>query len=237
MIRLSNITYAWTPDRPVLSIDMLEIGTGEKVFIQGASGSGKSTLLNLISGVFTPTSGSIEIAGQAFGALSSSKRDRIRADCMGVIFQQFNLVPFLSLEENVLLPARFSKARRARIGTSESDRRDRAHAMLDRLGLGIEARDGRAVTDLSVGQQQRVAAARALIGEPTLVIADEPTSALDHNARDIFIETLLAEAKDATVLFVSHDPTLAAHFDRAIDMGNLNEAVSVQALAQTGEAV
>lgn len=223
-IALKNVSFAWGGHPPVLDIDRLECLPGERIFLQGMSGSGKSTLLNIVCGVFDSQDGELTILDSPFHRASASARDQIRADRMGVIFQQFNLVPFLSLVENVLLPCQFSAKRRAAVGETEKDRFDRAHELLDRLGLGKEAYAKRQATALSVGQQQRVAAARALIGEPDLVIADEPTSALDHATKDRFIETLLSEAGGATVLFVSHDPTLAPAFDRQINMADINRA-------------
>ena len=154
--------------------------------------------------------------------MNSAARDRVRADAMGVIFQQFNLVPYLNLTENVLLPCRFSPDRASRVGATEAERIEKARALLSRLGLAEEARANRAAAELSVGQQQRVAAARVLIGSPSLIIADEPTSALDSETRNTFIETLISEAQDAAVLFVSHDALLSEHFDRLVAIDSIN---------------
>lgn len=225
MIKIEALEFSWAKAPPVLKIQSLSVSVGETVFLQGASGSGKSTLLNIVCGVFEVKQGSVTVFDTPFEAVSAAKRDRVRADRIGVIFQQFNLVPFLSITENVLLPARFSSSRSAKIGATERERRDKAFAVLDRLGLSAEVSAKRSAAELSVGQQQRVAAARALIGSPDLIIADEPTSALDHETRNIFIETLLAEAAGATVMFVSHDPTLSAHFDRTVDMRDINLAM------------
>ncbi|MEM9014035.1 MAG: ABC transporter ATP-binding protein [Pseudomonadota bacterium] len=220
---MQRLTFAWKAGVDVLSIPALHIKSGEKLFLKGPSGSGKSTLLGVIAGVFAPTSGHVKILGQPFHQLSAAARDRVRADAIGVIFQQFNLVPYLNLTENVLLPCRFSASRAARVGNSETERTEKSEDLLSRLGLGDEVRDARSAAELSVGQQQRVAAARALIGSPSLVIADEPTSALDAETRDTFIGTLLAEAGDAAVLFVSHDAALARHFDRVLSLNDIND--------------
>ncbi len=221
-VDIRNLEFSWTNSQPVLSIARFQINPGERLFLNGPSGSGKSTLLGVIAGVFAPTSGEAHILDAPFHSVSAAARDRIRADAMGVIFQQFNLVPYLSLVENVLLPCRFSPARAARVGQSEAERVGKAHELLRRLGLGPEADSQRTAAELSVGQQQRVAAARALIGAPSLIIADEPTSALDAETRDGFIATLLAEAGDAAVLFVSHDASLAPHFHRIISLDAVN---------------
>ena len=156
--------------------------------------------------------------------LSGPKRDQLRAGSMGVIFQLFNLVPYLSVLQNVALPCRFSSERRGRVeqaGGVEAE----ATRLLDRLGLSDRGVLERKVTDLSVGQQQRVAAARALIGAPQLIIADEPTSSVDADNRDRFIQLLSeeAQASSASLLFVSHDGALAAQFDRALDLSEINK--------------
>ncbi len=196
---------------------------GERVFLRGPSGSGKSTLLGLIAGVLAPQQGSVRVLGEDMTALSASRRDRLRADHVGVIFQMFNLVPYLSATGNVLLPLRFSPARRKAAG---SDAEGEARRLLARLGLEDERLLARRVSDLSVGQQQRVAAARALIGAPDLIIADEPTSALDADARDRFIALLSEEVtrSGASLLFVSHDASLAPLFTRAVDLAAINRA-------------
>ena len=221
-INIQDLEYQWGNGVHTLSVNKLVIQQGERLFLQGPSGSGKSTLLGIIAGVFTPTSGEATILNQPFHKINAAARDRIRADAMGVIFQQFNLVPYLTLIENVLLPCRFSTARSKKVGQTEKQRTEKARSLLERLGLDEQARSNRPAAELSVGQQQRVAAARALIGSPSLVIADEPTSALDSQTRNIFIETLLAEAKDAAVLFVSHDASISNQFDRSIVMDDIN---------------
>ncbi|MEO1015998.1 MAG: ATP-binding cassette domain-containing protein [Pseudomonadota bacterium] len=208
----------------MLAVADLQIDRGEKLFLHGASGSGKSTLLGLIAGVFSASAGEINVLDHALGTMSAAERDRLRADALGVIFQQFNLVPYLTLIENVLLPCRFSAARAARTGSTTKAQTTAALELLARLGLRGEAEEGRPASALSVGQQQRVAAARALIGAPSLIIADEPTSALDGASRETFIDTLLSEAKAASVVFVSHDVSLASRFDRSVSMSELNGA-------------
>ena len=221
-ISIQNLEFTWANETPVLSVRDFSLATSKKALLQGPSGSGKSTLLGIISGVFTPTRGAVTILGQPFHTMTSAARDRMRADAIGVIFQQFNLVPYLTLVENVLLPCHFSQQRAERVGQTEAARIDKAKHLLSRLGLEKEAQENRSAAELSVGQQQRVAAARALIGSPSLIIADEPTSALDAETRDTFIETLLTEANEAAVLFVSHDASLAKHFDSHIAIDNIN---------------
>ncbi len=222
-LTLTDICFGW-PEQPVLiDIQHFEISRGEKVFLYGPSGSGKSTLLNLISGIQQPLSGCVSALGTSFGALNSRQRDRFRADHLGLIFQQFNLLPYLSVQDNVLLPCGFSDLRRKRVIDTYGSEVAGATALLERLGLGSLM--DREVARLSIGQQQRVAAARALIGEPELIIADEPTSALDTDSRARFIELLSeqSELSNSSLLFVSHDLSLASHFDRSIALTDLNQ--------------
>lgn len=223
VVAISGLHFAWTPGADVLDIPAFQLDAGERLFLRGASGTGKSTLLGIIAGVLEAGSGDVVVLGRNLAGLSPAARDRLRADHLGVIFQMFNLVPYLSVIGNVTLPLRFSPRRRAAI-SGHAD--DEARRLLARLGLTDESLLSRRVSDLSVGQQQRVAAARALIGGPEIVIADEPTSALDADARDRFIELLSDEARrtGAALLFVSHDAGLASHFDRSLDLGEINRA-------------
>ena len=222
VIELTDLHYRWAGQlHDTLAIPHLQVTQGEHVFIRGASGSGKTTLLNVLAGILPPHRGSLNLLGKPLHAMGSAARDRFRADHIGVIFQQFNLLPYLSVVENVQLPCQFSPRRKQQAGNTHTS----AKRLLEHLGLG-DALHIRAVTDLSVGQQQRVAVARALIGCPELIIADEPTSALDTETRDEFLDLLFAEAKTqgSTVIFVSHDPTIAHHFPRVMDLKQVNQA-------------
>jgi putative ABC transport system ATP-binding protein len=222
-IRLSNVEFAWPRSPRILSIPAFEVGRAERVFLRGPSGSGKSTLLGLVGGVLTPQGGRVELLGTDLAQLGHAARDRFRGQHLGFIFQMFNLIPYLPLVDNVLLPARFSRARAARV---QGDLRTEAERLLAALGLGAEAGSNRAVTELSIGQQQRVAAARALLGAPEIVVADEPTSALDADARGEFLALLMAEcaSRGTTLLFVSHDTALGARFDRVVALDEINRA-------------
>lgn len=220
-IELENTRFAWDSE-VVLDLDSFLVSKGEKLFVGGPSGCGKSSLLSLLAGVAMPSSGSTKLLGEDLSKMSDSQRDVFRADHIGYIFQMFNLIPFLSVLENVTLPLRFSKRRRARLSDSKAEgRRLLRH-------LGMEELTERRVIDLSVGQQQRVAAARALIGSPEIVLADEPTSALDAVNAEAFVDLLFKECDRAgsTLIFVSHDPSLAKRFDRTISLeGGSNESV------------
>lgn len=221
VIELQALRYRWAGQaHDTLAIDTLQVQRAEHVFMRGASGSGKTTLLNLLAGILTPRAGSVRVLGQALQDLSSSQRDRFRADHIGVIFQQFNLLPYLSVLDNVTLPCAFSALRQQRAG----DVRASAQRLLTHLGLDATLQQ-RSVSALSVGQQQRVAVARALLGSPEVILADEPTSALDTDTRDDFLALLFQEAaaQGSTIVFVSHDPYLARHFSRVVDLAEVNQ--------------
>ena len=227
-VHLAALRYRWPGAvADCLAIDALTIGAGERVFLRGPSGSGKTTLLSLVGGVILPQAGTVSVAGQALGELSAGVRDRFRADHVGFVFQLFNLLPWLSARDNILLACRFSPQRRARVAASGSSPATEAARLAARLDLSADLLD-RPAAQLSVGQQQRVAAARALIGRPGLVVADEPTSALDADRQQAFIDLLLEEcaAAGAALLFVSHDQRLAVHFDRVLDLAALNRAAA-----------
>ena len=160
--------------------------------------------------------------GEDLGSLSGPQRDAFRAVHIGYVFQMFNLIPYLSVLDNIALPARMNAARRARLdgaGVKET-----AALLADHLQIGDLLK--KPVTELSVGQQQRVAACRALIGAPELIVADEPTSSLDFDRREAFLELLFQECEraGATLVFVSHDRTLEGMFSRTISLPDVNRA-------------
>lgn len=225
-IELSNISFQWPQSNlPLISIEHLTVNYGEHIFIQGASGSGKSTLLNLLTGVLNPTSGILSTLGQRLDSLSQSQRDQFRADHFGVIFQQFNLIPYLNVLENVTLPLSFSNYKYKRTELLSNNINDQALDILNALGISTKL-SKQNVTQLSTGQQQRVAAARALIGTPEVIIADEPTSSLDEDAKHDFIKLLFKEAEkfNSTLIFVSHDQSLAPMFNKTLRIDELKPA-------------
>lgn len=225
MIEIDDISFRWRPtDAPVIDIGALSVGKGERVFIEGPSGSGKTTLLNLLGGVVLPERGTIRIAGSDITSLSGAQRDRFRADHIGFIFQMFNLIPYLSVIDNVTLPCKFSHKRAQSALASSTTLEDEARRLLAHMRLDAGALGERPAVELSTGQQQRIAVARSLIGAPDVVIADEPTSALDTDARQSFMALLFEEvrASGATLLFVSHDRQLQQGFDRTLKLAEVN---------------
>ena len=222
-VNIEGLRFAYQRGPEVLDIPELTVAAGQRVFLHGPSGSGKTTLLGIIAGVLQPTSAvRTEVLGRELAKLSPGERDAFRGEHLGYLFQLFNLLPWLSVLENVTLPVLLHPARLARLG--DLSPAQAASQLLDRLELGqfLDV----PVTDLSVGQQQRVAAARALIGRPGLIIADEPTSSLDSDRRESFLELLFAEcdAAGSTLLFVSHDLSLGSRFDRVLSLPDLNRA-------------
>ena len=224
MINLENVSFKWHKKAasPTLTIEQLAIDEGEHVFLHGPSGSGKSTLLALLAGINVTTSGQLCVLNQNLSALTNAQRDAFRADHIGYIFQNFNLLPYLTPLENVCLGCQFSKKRQQHVLSQVDNLESEAARLLNALGLEAHFHNQNVAT-LSIGQQQRVAAARAFIGSPELIIADEPTSALDTQNRESFIKLLFEQAKksNSTLVFVSHDETLKPLFSRTIDLVSL----------------
>lgn len=218
IIKIESLNFYWSKKSNFkIFVPSLEIKKGEKVLLLGESGSGKTTLLSLICGFLNPLSGSISINGNTINELSSKTKDEYRADNIGIIFQQFNLLPYANVVDNVLLPLYFSQARSKNI----VNKRAAALELFKQLRLPDDIAQYKA-SNLSVGQQQRVAVARALIGNPSLIIADEPTSSLDTNAQQLFLDLMFKQISEnnSTLLMVSHDKSLSNRFDRQI---NINE--------------
>ena len=224
-IRLDSLRFYWSRVADFkIYIPKLEIGRGEKVLLLGESGSGKTTLLSLICGFLSPISGDIFLNEQKLNDLKANKKDQFRSDNIGIIFQQFNLLPYANVIDNITLPLYFSKNRDSRV----TNHREAALNLCRSLQLS-ESTIAMQANKLSVGQQQRVAVARALIGNPSLIIADEPTSSLDTNAQNIFIDLMFSQISDSqsTLLMVSHDESLSKHFDRVIHINDiLKEGIS-----------
>lgn len=220
-VDVKGLTFRYRPDaKPVLDVPSFAVPRGRRVFLHGPSGSGKTTLLGILSGILEASAGEVRILGQDYRTLKGQARDAFRGSHVGYVFQMFNLIPYLDVLENIVLPLRVSPERRARL--NGQDLADAARGLASRLGI-LDLL-GRPVTELSVGQQQRVAAARALAGSPELVIADEPTSALDADQREAFLKLLFDEAASSgsSVLFVSHDKALMPLFQDVVSLRDIN---------------
>jgi len=223
IVKMSGVRFTWPGRRPfALAIDEFRLPARERVLLVGPSGSGKSTFLSLLAGIITPSAGRLEVLGTDLGKLSSAARDRFRAEHFGIIFQMFNLLPYGSVVDNVVLPLSFAARRRDRVRSAGTDASE-ARRLLASLGLEASELDGHCAANLSVGQQQRVAAARALIGRPEIIVADEPTSALDRNRQAAFLDLLFAEvaAAGATLIMVSHEEELGSRFDRVMRLDEI----------------
>jgi len=209
-VHIKDLVFAYPKSKPILNISELLLKKGESLFLHGPSGSGKTTLLGILSGVLQAQKGDVLILGRNFSRMSSHKRDLFRGSHIGYIFQMFNLIPYMSVLDNILLPCRMNSLRCKNQTHSQITKE-----AVDLLkSLGIADTQNKPVTSLSVGQAQRVAAARALLGSPEIIIADEPTSALDTDHRAAFMETLISGCKKSgsSLIFVSHDHSLAKNF-------------------------
>ena len=219
IIKIDSVRFYWSKKSNFkIFIQNLEIKKGEKVLLLGESGSGKTTLLSLLCGFLNPLSGTISINGNEINKLSSKSKDEYRADNIGIIFQQFNLLPYAGVIDNILLPLYFSKVR----SNSIINPQETAIQLCKQLRLPDDVINYKA-DSLSVGQQQRVAVARALIGNPSLIIADEPTSSIDSAAQQIFLDLMFEQIykNESTLLMVSHDKSLSSRFDRLIDINEI----------------
>ena len=223
---MKDVRFSW-PGRNAfgMAIDDFSLQAREKVLLIGPSGTGKSTFLSLLCGVVSPSRGSINVLGTDLAQLGSAARDGFRAEHFGIIFQMFNLLPYASVRDNVVLPLHFASQRKARATLGQTLEAE-ACRLLESVGIEPDMISGPRAANLSVGQQQRVAAARALIGGPEIIVADEPTSALDRNRQTQFLDLLFAEAEKAgsAVMMVSHDESLGPRFDRVLNLADIAKA-------------
>lgn len=226
LVKDLQFSYQASGQQPVLSINHWSLDTGERVFVQGPSGSGKSTFLNLLCGMLPVSQGEISIFGERLDRLSARQRDRFRAQNIGYVFQQFNLIQYLDIVENVRLANHFNA------GSNAKD--EEIEELL--YSLNIDSQHWRKPSrDLSIGQQQRVAIARAFINRPKLLIVDEPTSSLDYQNRDDFMSLLMTKVDEsnATLIFVSHDKSLSHHFTRIDSMAKISASPEIETTTET----
>ncbi len=223
---LKNIIYMFKNQdkNTIFKLSNLRIEKTAHSLILGPSGCGKSTLLNLLAASLTPNEGEIHILGQDILQLKGLQKDSFRAENMGIIFQQFNLLPFADIYTNITLSLRFSLARRQKVKNIPQE----VKRLLLALNLDADQLLYKKANQLSVGQQQRVAAARALIGNPQIILADEPTSALDDDTTFRFINLIFDVAKQqgSTLIMVSHDTRLKTYFEQVIYLNNIAEIIS-----------
>ncbi len=220
VIQLSDVQFAYNKSAsPTLFIPEWTVTKNQSVFLYGPSGSGKSTLLNILGGLLIPQKGRVSVLGTPLNRQSNSKRDRFRAQHIGMIFQQFNLIPWLSVKENIEAAHFFSRKK-----LNNQQFMDEIYKLLDALQLSRSVIDSQVQT-LSIGQQQRIAIARSLINQPEIIIADEPTSSLDSDTRDSFMALLfdVIEKVNSTLIFVSHDRGLQSYFKKAVDLREINQ--------------
>lgn len=220
-ILIKNVSFAYpaAPKKTVLDIPHWSVASGEQVFVHGPSGGGKTTLLNLLSGILKADHGTVSVLGERLDQMSNRRRDKFRANHIGCVFQQFNLIPYLDAIDNIRLAAHFAASKSATLEKTAGE-------LL--AALSIASSDWHKPTaQLSIGQQQRVAIVRALINKPQLLIADEPSSSLDQDNRDNFIEMLMSLVKEhqITLLFVSHDLSLSPHFGRIEALSDINRPI------------
>ena len=213
MLKTTGLKYLYKHGKTIEFPD-IEIETGQRLLISGFSGCGKTTLLSLIAGALRLQEGSINFNDNDYSDMSSMSLDKFRADHIGYIFQTLNLIPFLSVSENIALGVRFSQSRKSKVSNLSQE----VVRLVSSLGLEREALKI-PVSRLSVGQQQRVAAARALIGKPDLILADEPTSALDSDTTKKFLNEVMEtfDSNKQAIIMVSHDASIAPYFDTVID--------------------
>ncbi len=216
MIELQQVSKHYGPTDPTKGVRALDtvsvsIGEGEQVALVGASGSGKSTLLNIIGGIDTPTDGRVIVAGREVTSLGDREMTRLRREVIGIVFQFFNLMPTLSVVENVMLPAELAGANRAE---------SREHAMELLRRVGMEHRADHIPNELSGGEMQRTAIARALINRPQILLADEPTGNLDSANGAIVLDMLqeMASVNALTLVMATHDRSIAGRAGRIIEM-------------------
>ena len=223
LAEIRDLKFGYTSNKEILKISDLTLLKGQNTFLLGPSGSGKSTLLGLLTGILTATSGDLRVLGNNLRQLKPHQRDAFRGEHVGYIFQMFNLIPYLTVLENIVLPITINVASK-----NKTDKEANEKAIELAQSLGIRALLEQTASKISVGQAQRVAAARALINEPELILADEPTSALDTNHRNRFIELLfrIAEGQKSTIVFVSHDESLQHLFERHLSLAEINEVAS-----------
>jgi putative ABC transport system ATP-binding protein len=218
MINIRDLHFQYPDSDFALQVERLTIGAGEAVAVVGPSGSGKTTLLYLLAGVLLPDSGQVQLGAQQLPALNDSARRNFRIKQLGMVFQNFELLEYLSVLDNILLPLRIGSGLAV-----TAQMRTRATELAAHVGIGDKLR--RYPNQLSQGERQRVAVSRALLLQPPLILADEPTGNLDPSNKTLVLDLLLDYARShaATLVTVTHDRELLQSFDRVLDFRELNQ--------------
>ena len=218
MLNATGLKYRYQ-DGKTIKFPEIEIERGQRVLISGVSGCGKTTLLSLIAGTLKLQDGDITFDKHEYSKMSSILLDKFRADHIGYIFQTLNLIPFLSVSENIALGIKFSSTRKSKV----NDLSQEVIRLITSLGLDKEILNT-PIDHLSLGQQQRAAVARALLGMPDLILADEPTSALDNDTTKKFLREVMNtfDPSHQAIIMVSHDLSIASYFDTVIDFNKHN---------------
>jgi putative ABC transport system ATP-binding protein len=221
VIEIRGLHFSYPSGDFVLDVPSFDVGPGEKLAVIGPSGSGKTTLLNLVSGIVTPARGTVRVAQTEVSALGDARRRAFRIRQIGFVFQDFELLDYLNVLDNILHPYRITDALRLNPAV-----RDRARLLADRMGIGDKLK--RRANDLSQGEKQRVAICRALLPEPHLLLADEATGNLDPRNKRLILDLLFdsVDAHGATLLAVTHDHELLPRFDRVVDFADYRPTVS-----------
>ena len=226
LISIDNLKYSYSDGSSFgMNIKSFALKKGERLLIHGESGLGKSTLLNLISGTIQPHSGKINVLGKEISGMTGYSRDKIRGDHFGIVFQTFNLLPYISVEKNIIMGLVFSKRKKEKVDNIDN----KIKTLMEGLSLDYNKLKNRNSLELSIGQQQRVAVARALIGDPEIILADEPTSSLDSQNQKIFLDLLFKslDKKEQGLVMVSHNKDILKNFTRVKNITDICELKNV----------
>ena len=222
-IDIKHLSFAFN-DHTCIEIPSLQVQQGETVLLSGENGSGKTTLLKLLSGLLNADSGEIAVLGENLMSMSHHAKDHFRADFLGHVFQNLNLIPYLTALDNILLPCGFSPRKKQIVLNTGMTPQYEAYQLMAKLKLEDPKRLRSKTDQLSKGLQQRIAIARALLGNPKLILADEPAAAMDSNSQQLVYQLLTEYTKEngLTLICISHNKEASQYFDRQLNMKDIN---------------